>query len=232
MDNMNIMAIGDPHGRLPDNLISIIKKRKIDAILITGDFLYFSEKSRLLHFKRQKDATTKKLIKSENLYEFINIFRKINIPILTTYGNLDNVRMLKRKTKYQRQLKIMHGNVYKFHNYYIIGAGDYLRQKNLFNIIEFQYRIVKLLMKYPAQQTIILSHYPPFGVLDQLKNGKHTGVGFLRDIIVNYKPLLFICGHIHEAKGVRNLEKTKVINAGAHGEYVVINLRRNKIKIK
>ncbi|MBU0958858.1 MAG: metallophosphoesterase, partial [Nanoarchaeota archaeon] len=34
---MKILAVGDPHGKLPKNLRGIIKKNKIEVIIITGE---------------------------------------------------------------------------------------------------------------------------------------------------------------------------------------------------
>lgn len=57
---------------------------------------------------------------------------------------------------------------------------------------------------------IILTHAPPLGIRDKLGSyglppnmwGKHVGSIAFRKIAERFKPLLFICGHIHEALGI------------------------------
>ncbi|MFX1578182.1 MAG: hypothetical protein ACFFBJ_00935 [Promethearchaeota archaeon] len=80
------------------------------------------------------------------------------------------------------------------------------------------------------------SVYPPKPVQ---KSGEvvYTNVGSkaVRDAILKYQPLLGLHGHIHEAKGIRKLGKTTVMNPGS--EYseailrgIIINLGEREVK--
>ncbi len=64
---------------------------------------------------------------------------------------------------------------------------------------------------------IILSHLPPYGILDEdtglNTKGDHMGSKLLREFILNKKPKLVICGHIHTPGEVR-LGETLIINPG------------------
>jgi Icc-related predicted phosphoesterase len=74
---------------------------------------------------------------------------------------------------------------------------------------------------------ILVSHQPPYGVLDRVGAkyapkgwvGKHAGSRLLLDYISKHKPRYVICGHIHEARGVKKVGKTTVINAGCCGDW-------------
>jgi uncharacterized protein len=62
-----------------------------------------------------------------------------------------------------------------------------------------------------------------------------VGSHAVRDLILEYKPLLGLHGHIHEGKGALRLGKTLCINPGSMYEQgrllgAVVNLARNKIK--
>jgi uncharacterized protein len=62
-----------------------------------------------------------------------------------------------------------------------------------------------------------------------------VGSHAVRDLILEYKPLLGLHGHIHEGKGAIRLGKTLCINPGSMYEQgrllgAVVNLARNKIK--
>jgi len=66
---------------------------------------------------------------------------------------------------------------------------------------------------------IFLSHSPPAGCkLDRTMHGEHVGSRAVRKWLGQLRPRLFICGHIHEAWGVEEIEGVPCLNAGALGE--------------
>jgi len=66
---------------------------------------------------------------------------------------------------------------------------------------------------------IFLSHSPPAGCkLDRTMRGEHVGSASVRKWIDRVRPRLFVCGHIHEAWGVEEVEGVTCLNAGALGE--------------
>jgi hypothetical protein len=66
---------------------------------------------------------------------------------------------------------------------------------------------------------IFLSHSPPAGCkLDRTMSGEHVGSTSVRSWIGRLRPRLFVCGHIHEAWGVEEVEGVPCLNAGAFGE--------------
>lgn len=92
-------------------------------------------------------------------------------------------------------------------------------------------------------------HAPPYGTtLDDVPEltedlkPKHAGRSLVpvgsravRDVILEYQPILGLHGHIHEGKGAMRLGKTLCINPGSMYEQgrllgAVINLARNKVK--
>jgi Icc-related predicted phosphoesterase len=61
---------------------------------------------------------------------------------------------------------------------------------------------------------LALSHTPPYGAEADLRRGVHVGSPGLRNMLDALKPLLWVCGHIHEARSVSRCEKTLVVNPG------------------
>jgi len=59
---------------------------------------------------------------------------------------------------------------------------------------------------------VIVSHGPPLGCLDTAWNGQSIGSRALREYIVDNKPDLVICGHVHEAAGEDMIGRTHVVN--------------------
>ncbi len=78
---------------------------------------------------------------------------------------------------------------------------------------------------------IILTHNPPYGVLDKVNfpsapkdwQNKKAGSKYLLNYIKRKQPRYAICGHIHEGAGERMVGKTKVINLGC-GNWKVLDL--------
>jgi Icc-related predicted phosphoesterase len=98
----------------------------------------------------------------------------------------------------------------------------YTRLRNLFN-----------------KNTVFISHNVPFKTkLDVIKRkiekGKHYGSYLARKVILDLKPMLTICGHMHENQGIIKLGNTPVVNVGAanEGEGALITLDVEKKKVK
>jgi Icc-related predicted phosphoesterase len=53
----------------------------------------------------------------------------------------------------------------------------------------------------PNDIDILVTHCPPFGILDETKYGVNVGSASLREKIEEIKPKLVVCGHIHESYG-------------------------------
>jgi len=80
-----------------------------------------------------------------------------------------------------------------------------------------------------CQNVVLVSHCPPKNTKLDLAGGiRHVGSEAVRRFIEERKPLLVICGHIHEAQGVDSIEQVPVVNVGpaAHGHYASISLDR------
>ena len=74
---------------------------------------------------------------------------------------------------------------------------------------------------------IVLCHAPPSnGSVDRTSSGAHAGSGALRTFIEKTQPILVICGHVHEARGIERIGETTVVNCGpgGNGFYVLVDL--------
>jgi Icc-related predicted phosphoesterase len=55
----------------------------------------------------------------------------------------------------------------------------------------------------PSDTDILISHSPPYGILDSITTGERVGSKSLQmELFTRLRPKLFVCGHIHEAYGV------------------------------
>ncbi len=72
--------------------------------------------------------------------------------------------------------------------------------------------------KIPSDTDILITHTPPYGILDKCKKG-HVGSESLRNQMFRIKPKLLIFGHIHECGGTKiDLVSTICVNASIVNE--------------
>ncbi len=70
-----------------------------------------------------------------------------------------------------------------------------------------------------VKKIVQVTHMPPFKTkLDVVYTGAHVGSEVVRKFIEEYKPLVAISAHIHEARGIDEIGKTKLINSGRFPE--------------
>jgi Icc-related predicted phosphoesterase len=65
----------------------------------------------------------------------------------------------------------------------------------------------------PKNTDILITHGPPFGILDQTLRGKNAGCEMLLKKTNEIKPKLHVFGHIHEGYGVMTNDSTTFVNA-------------------
>ena len=76
----------------------------------------------------------------------------------------------------------------------------------------------------PQNTDILITHGPPFGILDLTADGKKVGCQDLLETIQEVLPKYHIFGHIHEAAGQTDVEGTYFINASSANEnYRLVN---------
>lgn len=68
----------------------------------------------------------------------------------------------------------------------------------------------------PENTDILLVHTPAQGLLDKIWLGRHVGCEALRhELETRIKPLLLVCGHIHEDAGHTHWQGIDIINAAS-----------------
>jgi Icc-related predicted phosphoesterase len=71
----------------------------------------------------------------------------------------------------------------------------------------------------PADTDILITHGPPYGILDKTAQGEVVGCADLMERVNAIQPRLHVFGHIHEGHGMEQRGKTTFVNAS------VLNLR-------
>ena len=105
-------------------------------------------------------------------------------------------------------------------------------------------KMEKLFNKFKKEnkkrKVIFVGHNVPYNTkLDKASmkvhpevRGKHLGSRMIRSLITQYKPLLYIGGHMHESLGKDKIGKTILVNPGAahEGKAAIIELDKGKVK--
>lgn len=65
----------------------------------------------------------------------------------------------------------------------------------------------------PTNTDVLITHGPPFGILDKIKSGERVGCEELLIKVQEIKPRIHAFGHIHESYGTREQGGIKFINA-------------------
>lgn len=65
----------------------------------------------------------------------------------------------------------------------------------------------------PTNTDILMTHGPVLGINDTVLNSQHVGCRELLRKVIEIKPKVHVCGHIHEAAGVTEKFGAKFINA-------------------
>jgi Icc-related predicted phosphoesterase len=78
--------------------------------------------------------------------------------------------------------------------------------------------------RIPAGTDLLITHGPPFGILDNVINGNYAGDKDLLQKVEEIKPAVHVFGHIHEAYGRLKRGTTTFINASVLNEkYELVN---------
>ncbi|WP_032134651.1 metallophosphatase domain-containing protein [Alistipes onderdonkii] len=72
--------------------------------------------------------------------------------------------------------------------------------------------------RIPQQTDILVSHCPPFGILDKSAFGANMGNEDLRKQVEIINPRYHLFGHIHEAYGVYKTSRTTFVNGAVVNE--------------
>ena len=76
----------------------------------------------------------------------------------------------------------------------------------------------KLYSRIPADTDILVTHGPPYGILDQTPgSNRHEGCQQLFAAVLRVKPMLHVFGHVHGAYGTYGTNDTLFVNAALPG---------------
>lgn len=218
---MKLLAVSDLHGyySIVEKLSAIDDFRKVDFIVECGDLTHFG------NFQSAKEILAKLVA--------------LGKPVLFVPGNCDPKELANRSVVEGAQN--LHGRCVRIGQLSFLGVGgsSYTPFSTPFELSEEEIKAV-LFRSYEEvhydENLILVSHSPPLDTrTDVTSSGVHVGSKTLRDFIIRFKPLLVVCGHIHEARGIDELDGSLLVNPGlGHlGYYAIVDVNgAPKVKLK
>lgn len=195
---MMLLAFVDTHG--DEKALQKVKKKaaKADLVLCAGDVTIFENRMK-------------------SILREINSFHK---PVLILHGNHESEERLKEACENHKNLIYFHKRFYEKENIVFAGYGGggfSLKDEKFDNFAE---RIKK---KREGKQLVLIFHGPPYGNKTDRIMGEHAGNKSYRKFIKHEKPLLVVCGHLHENEGVQDkIGRSLIINPGPEGKLIEV----------
>jgi Icc-related predicted phosphoesterase len=201
---LKFVVIADTHGRHRQ-----VKLPKGDVLIHAGDFTYRGEKAETLDFIkwfRQQQYGCKILIAGNHDFYFEKTPARDLEDLLG-----DDIIYLN-----DTGLKFHHLNIWgspitpKFFNW------AFNRSRG--NEIMKHWKLI------PQDTDLLITHGPPFGILDQIYSESHVGDKDLLQAVKAVRPRVHVFGHIHESFGHTKNADIHFINASQMNEnYQLVN---------
>ncbi|MFB6294495.1 MAG: metallophosphoesterase, partial [Candidatus Nanohaloarchaea archaeon] len=195
---MKVLALSDIHGAV-DTVESILSKEQgYDLVLVAGDITDTSEDDYL-----------------GTAAEIVELLNDAAPMVKAVPGNMDDDSVLELLIDNRVNL---HKNLFSMGEYEFAGFGGGRTPFDTPFEPEDAERgsvLQQLLERTTADHTAIVSHEPPYGTAaDVTSDGDHVGSEALRELIGDADIELVLCGHIHEARTVDEVDGTTVVNPG------------------
>jgi Icc-related predicted phosphoesterase len=187
---MRIYAVADIHGKLTriERIRENIALYEPNVLVVAGD---------ITNIKR---ALT--VIKQLN---------NLNLPVLAVRGNTDLPRVDGLLDNFSNTVGL-HLKEHIIDGIHFAGIGGTIPIPFRSQVGFFEDRVLKKLSRLINQNSVVVAHPPPWGILDDAFNRFHAGSKGLYRFIRRYQPRLLLCGHIHEKPGTATVGNSVVVN--------------------
>ncbi len=192
-----ILAFSDVHRKKRHCKKLVELSQEADLVIGAGDFASFHK----------------------GLDTAFGILKQIEKPFVIVPGNHERHADLIEICQGHNNIHILHGNTIELLGIQIHGIGGGIPVTPFGEwSFDFTEEEAETMLQTMPEKSILISHSPPKGTLDRNFFGKSLGSTAIRDAILSKKPVLCVCGHIHESSGKsKMLETTNVVNAGPKG---------------
>ncbi len=155
----------------------------------------------------------------EGVEDVLEVLRDLPCPLVLVPGNSETDEELRRACEGWSDAHVLHGNSVTIGGVVFYGVGGAVPITPFgawsFDLDE---SVAAGLLSGCPEQAVLVTHSPPYGVVDVSSHGDHLGSRAIRHAIEQTSPRLSVCGHIHDSwERVELLGETPVVNAGPRG---------------
>jgi len=198
---MRILAFTDLHSEKKYIKKIIKKSQNVDILICAGDITWFGE----------------------DLNKILRKLSKIKKDIYIIHGNHESPSVLKKACSKYKNIHFKHKTSFRINNFvfFFWGGGGFAERD-----LKLEKAIKKFKSKLKKEDEVIfITHGPAYKTkLDYLDWTGYVGSKSIKKFIRTIKPILHICGHLHETFGVKEVlyKKTLSINPGPDGRILKI----------
>jgi len=200
---MRILAFSDLHRDLDQAARLAEASGEADVVIGAGDFASVHE----------------------GLGETIAALASIETPTVLVPGNNETVEALEDAVASWDAARVLHGGGTEIDGveFFGLGAGVPVTPWGWsFDLDEEE--AAQMLAPCP-EGAVLVVHSPPNGHVDASSSGNHLGSSAILETIESKRPLLAVCGHIHESWGERSrIGPTEVANLGPAGDWFEVGV--------
>ena len=156
------------------------------------------------------------------LQPVVEILAEAACPIVLVPGNGESDRELSAACGSRPNMHVLHGSGCTVGDLSFWGVGAAIPITPFgswsFDLSEDEAR--RMLAGCPSE-SILVTHSPPFGHVDEPEKGTHLGSHAILETIGSVRPTLVVCGHIHACWEQESIVgDTRIVNAGPGGVWV------------
>ncbi|MBM2293093.1 metallophosphoesterase family protein [Sulfitobacter pseudonitzschiae] len=158
------------------------------------------------------------------LSDTLDILKGVRAPLIVVSGNHDNSKELREACEAAPMLRYLDGDGATFGGVTFFGIGREIPfQKNAPWSESYSEQQADEALQACPEGAVLVSHAPPFGIVDHQTDGRHDGSQALLGALTQKKPMLHLCGHIHHCAGQSAvLNQTRIFNLGPSLTFVEI----------
>jgi len=201
---MIVYAVADIHGRSERlaRIQQVVREHRPDILVVAGDLMHRSDPEPVARCLAELDRPVL-LVRG-------NTDPAGDMAVITAPANVTDLHLI--------------GVCHK--GFRFTGIGGTIPLPFRSRIAWREHGLLSAAAALLTPRTVLVVHPPPLGCRDRVLGRIHAGAAGVAQLIRRHRPLLVICGHIHEAVGAKQMDGTTVVNCsmGAGGGGAIIRL--------
>lgn len=197
---MKLLLFSDVHSDLPATRDLVRRAAAVDIVVCAGDLCNAHQK----------------------LNRVVEILKAIDKPTVLVAGNNETTDELAQACAGWPSAVVLHGTGVEVLGvpFFGVGGGIPVTPFGDWSYDFSEPEAEKLFTDCPTGG-VLVTHSPPFGILDVSSSGRSLGSPAIRAAMDRCRPQLLVCGHIHASCGQQEqVGGTLVVNAGPDGVIV------------